>query len=122
MKSNRFWAALLGAVLIVSVASIFLLRQGTASLARIYQDGELIRTLDLSAITEPYTFTVESKTGTNVIAVEEGRVRVSEADCPDGSCIRQGWADSRAVTIVCLPHRLVIEIVRGEPPEYDAVA
>ena len=37
-----------------------------------------------------------------------------EADCPDQVCVRQGWVQDRTVPIVCLPHRLVIEIVGGE--------
>ena len=45
--------------------------------------------------------------------VSEGKIRVCEADCPDQVCVNQGWISSEAVPIVCLPHKLMIEIVNG---------
>ena len=121
MKSNKFWIAILGVVIIISVVAAFMLRQAPANTARIIQDGKVIEVLSLSAVSEPYTFTVEYENGTNVIAVEKGRIRVKEADCHDGSCIRQGWISGGATPIVCLPHRLVIELEKSENPEVDAI-
>ena len=121
MKSNKFWICIFCVILLVSAAVAFILRQGTENQACIYLDGELIERLDLSAVTEPYYITIESETGINVITVENGRIRISEADCPDGSCIRQGWAGG-GTPIVCLPHRLVIELENAAYPDIDAVA
>ena len=42
--------------------------------------------------------------------VEPGAISVTEADCPDGICVRQGKLTTAGVPIVCMPHRLVIEI------------
>jgi hypothetical protein len=100
---------LIGGALIVSAAVALLLRQSPVGRVGIYQNGVLIRTLDLSEIIEPYSFEVESEAGKNVIAVEQGRVCILDADCPDGSCIRQGWISGGATPRVCLPHRLVIK-------------
>jgi len=122
MKSNRFWILLLGAAIVISGISAFMLRQTPANRARVILDGELIEVIDLSAVSEPYTFVVECETGMNVIAVETGSIRVSEADCPDGSCIRRGWVSGGAAPIVCLPHRLVIEFEISETPKIDAIA
>ena len=57
--------------------------------------------------------TLEEEGGSNTVQVEKGRIRVSEADCPDQICVNQGWISGGAVPIVCLPHRLMIEIVGG---------
>ena len=122
MKSNRFWIFILGFILLASLIITVMLRRGPASDALVYLDGELIESLDLSSVTVPYSFTIESEAGINVIAVEKGRIRVSDADCPDGSCIRQGWISGGATPIVCLPHKLVIELENSAPPEVDAVA
>ena len=122
MKSNKFWIVLLSAILLVSVITAATLRHGTANQAYIYLDGKLIESLNLSEITEPYSFAVESETGINVITVENGRICVSEADCPDGSCVRQGWISGGATPIVCLPHKLVIELETTSSPDVDAVA
>jgi len=121
MKSNKVWIIILGVVLIISAATAFLLRQGPANMARITLDGELIEIIDLSAVSEPYTITVECEAGTNVISVEKGRIRVSEASCPDGACVRQGWISGGATPIVCLPHKLIIELERTETPDVDAI-
>ena len=121
MRSNKIWICTLGGVLIISVVAVVLLRQGPANRANIYLDGELIKTVDLSAVAEPYTFMVESEAGTNIISVENGKIRVSDADCPDGSCIRQGWISGGATPIVCLPHKLVIELENKAPPDVDAI-
>ena len=122
MKSNKFWIVVIGALLLVSAGAALALRQAPADVACIYQDGVLIDKVDLSAVAEPYSFTVDSRFGTNTISVENGRICISEADCPDGSCIHQGWLSGGATPIVCLPHRLMIKLETSKPPDVDAVA
>lgn len=54
----------------------------------------------------------------NVIRVEGGAVFMQEANCRDGLCIRQGRMKNAAKTIVCLPHKLVVQLT-GDAPESD---
>ena len=54
----------------------------------------------------------------NVIAVENGAVYMKEANCRDGLCIRQGKMKNGAKTIVCLPHKIVIQLT-GDAPVSD---
>ena len=54
----------------------------------------------------------------NVIRVEDGAVFMQEANCRDGLCIRQGKMKNAAKTIVCLPHKLVVQLT-GDTPESD---
>ena len=115
MKTQKFWLFLVGALLLVSAAASVLIFRGRAeaSAARIYQDGECIRTIELDRVDAPFSFTVEWEGGYNLIEVERGRIRISAADCPDQVCVKQGWISGGAVPIICLPHRLTIEIVDG---------
>ena len=58
----------------------------------------------------------EIKTGknnedSNVVVIENGKVRVTEADCPDGICKDYRPISYVGETIICLPHKVVIEIV-----------
>lgn len=46
----------------------------------------------------------------NIITVENGAVYMSEANCRDGLCIRQGRMKNAAKTIVCLPHNLIVRL------------
>ena len=121
MKSNRFWIAILGGVIIISAASALLLSRKPPERADIYSGGDLITQIDLTAVAEPYSFTIESGAGFNVISVANGRIRVSEANCHDKLCVRQGWLGSGSVPIICLPHKLVIKLESSAAPELDAV-
>ena len=47
---------------------------------------------------------------TNQLVIEQGVAYVSSANCPDGICREHRPISRRGETIVCLPHRLVIEI------------
>ena len=119
MRSNKFWLSVLGAIVIASSAAALILLQKPATQARIYSDGALIEILDLAVVVEPYFVTVRVSDGINVVAVEPGRIRVSESDCPDGSCVRQGWMSGGVRPLVCLPHRLVIALDGGSAPATD---
>ena len=37
-----------------------------------------------------------------------------EADCPDQYCVEHAAIDKVNETIVCLPHKVVLEITEGE--------
>ena len=121
MKTNRFWLAVLGFVVIVSAIAMLAPKRASASRANIYQDGELVESLDLSSITEPRTLTVRSSLGSNAILAESGRVCVSDANCPDRLCVRRGWLSDSTLPIVCLPHRLVIRLETRDAPKVDAI-
>jgi len=121
VKSNKFWIALLSIIIIASAAATLMLRQAPAAQARVYSDGTLIEILHISRAVEPYSLTVDSDAGVNVILVEHGRIRISEASCPDSSCVRQGWISGGITPIVCLPHRLVITLEGGGKQDVDAV-
>ena len=55
----------------------------------------------------------------NVIRVEDGAVFMEEANCRDGLCIRQGKMRNGAKTIVCLPHKVVVQL-KGDAPAGDS--
>lgn len=56
----------------------------------------------------------------NVLVIENGRASIREADCPDSICVKTRAAAYVGETIVCLPHKLVIEIIAsGADPDLD---
>ena len=106
---TKLIAGLLAAAVAGSAVFILLQRgRAPAPVARISRDGVLLEEIDLSRVDEPYSLTLEDESGRNVLSVERGRVCVSEADCPDQVCVKQGWVSSGAAPIVCLPHKLVV--------------
>ena len=48
------------------------------------------------------------------IRIEDGKAYMEEANCPDGYCEEQGKLSGHTQTIVCLPHKLVVEVLENE--------
>ena len=53
-------------------------------------------------------------TGYNLISVTDSMVVVEDADCKDQICVHHKPISSKGESIICLPHKLVVEIVSGE--------
>lgn len=85
-------------------------------------DGKEIKTFDLSDNSQAYTYRYEDKDGDyNLIEVKGNRIRIKEADCGDQICVRRGWIDQSGETIVCLPHKLLIEVKSSDGGEPGSV-
>lgn len=122
MVKTRVFVAIILVVLVVAVVLtvVFFTRKTEGTTARVYVDGELVYSVDLSSVDEPYEKIIETPYGTNILKIEQGRICVSDADCPDQVCVETGWLENGSVPIVCLPHKLVIKIEKNG--EVDAVA
>jgi len=135
MKSNKFWIILLSGLVLISAVITMLLWNVPTSYAKIYHDGKLIESVNLAVITEPFIIIIEHGDGSsvlsqgdgspvieqmnrprvlNMIEAESGRVRMIEASCPDGLCVRQGWISGGIIPIVCLPNRVIIILESAE--------
>ena len=117
--STKKWVILLAAVFSVCVAAFLTLRflGQKGSTAVISVDGEVIKRVDLTGVGQPYDIEIETEYGHNTVHVENGAISVTAADCPDKICVHQGKVTTAGIPIVCMPHRLVIQI---EGDEIDA--
>ncbi len=115
-KQTKIWIAVFLALALLSALGLALARRfaGPAVIARVTVDGETVREIDLRAVTLPYEFEIRTEHGSNTVRVEHGRIAVIRADCPDRICVERGWAEDSLLPIVCLPHRLVIELEDGK--------
>lgn len=66
-------------------------------------------------------YEIKTKKGSNVLVISDGKADMVEADCPDKLCVKQKAANKNGETIVCLPHRVVVEIRSGEKDDLDGV-
>ncbi len=92
--------------------------------AYIYRDNELLRTVSLDDVKNPYTFRIEYGDGEyNDILVENGKIKIADASCPDKMCVNMGHISEPLMPITCLPNHLVIRIVNDgeESPSLDGV-
>ena len=99
---------LIASVLLVTL-SVFIITSLTkenGAVARVSVDGRVIKEYSLS-VDGKYTL----NGGTNVLVIENGKAYVSYASCPDGLCKNQGRVSHTGERIVCLPNRVMIEII-----------
>ena len=108
-QRNWIWVVIFAAIFAGCLA-LWLLPRGGGETVLVYQDGQLLRTLDLRQDT---VFTVEGPAGENTVTVTGGEVFVSQADCPDQVCVLHGPLRRTGGPIVCLPNRLSIEWATG---------
>lgn len=126
--STRTLIIFFTAVFIAAAVSAALLMNGDENtVVRVYLDGVQVHEADLSAVTEPYEFTVTCEDGFNTIRVEPGSICVISADCSDNTCVKQGKLTGGVTPIICLPHLLVIQAEdtateSTAAPDFDAVS
>ena len=60
--------------------------------------------------------------GTNILVIQDGQAWLSEADCPDLLCVKQGKIHYTGQVITCLPNRLTVTVEGGESNGVDLVA
>ncbi len=71
-------------------------------------DGEVFGTYSISTDQE---IEVKTERGVNIVAIFDGKVSVTAADCPDKYCISHVAVNETGETVVCLPHRMIVEVV-----------
>lgn len=111
MRRNKpIWIILIITVAALAAALSLLLRQpaGGHKEVLITVDGEEYGRYPLDT---DASFIVETSWGYNTVTIRNGKADVLKADCPDRICVHTTAADAISDMIVCLPHRLVVEIV-----------
>jgi len=60
---------------------------------------------------------------TNTLVIKDGKADMIEADCPDQICVNTAAIYAENETIVCLPHKVVVEVIESEEEsELDVIA
>lgn len=101
----------------LSAALTAWMRSSTGEILRITIDGELYGEYRLS---ESQTITIDQALGHNEIVIENHTAYMKEADCPDGYCMDYKPISRGNETIICLPHKLVVEVIGasdGQQPD-----
>lgn len=61
----------------------------------------------------------------NILVIRDGYADMTEADCRDRICVEHKPISRTGETIVCLPHKIVVEITdeeAGDNAEFDVIA
>ncbi len=110
---------LLAVLLIGAVLALRALSSPTGACVHVRVDGTVVAAYSLSDARSEVIAGVND--GSNLLIIENGAAYVSQASCPDGLCIHTGRISKAGQSIVCLPNRVVIEIVSDGAGEVDAV-
>ncbi len=87
----------------------------TVNTAIISVNGEKIKSFTLNDPAQKLSYRYKNSDGEyNLIIVKGNKIRISDADCTDQLCVRMGWISNAGDTIVCLPHKLSIEIISSD--------
>lgn len=113
------FSILIFAVFLLLIQRVYGNAQDEADVVKITVNQKLYGTYDLN---KNQTITIQNDLGINTIQIQNKDVWMEEADCPDGYCKEQGHISKNKQTIVCLPHKLVVEISDvSEKSESDSV-
>lgn len=84
----------------------------------IRQNGEIYGTYRLD---EEQVVEIEEGEFYNRICIRNRKVYMEEANCPDGYCVSQNEISGEKQTIVCLPHKLVVEIIQTDEKNEEPI-
>lgn len=121
---KKDWMLILIVLLAATVGLIwtYVSRQENGKQIQISVDGEVYGVYYLD---ESNHIEVKTDTGINIVCIENGAAYMEYADCPDQYCVQQGKIHLSHETLVCLPHKLVVEVLTSSEEtmqnEFDSI-
>lgn len=96
-------------LILLAVAAIFILNGINIGANRVVitVDGETLYNVPLYKNTE-------IKLEHNTVVIENGSVRVRDADCKNQICVNTPALTSSGGQIICLPNKVTVEVVKNE--------
>ncbi len=83
---------------------------------QVYQDGKLIHDLPMESFEEiDLQISGDYK---NIVTMREGKVAITESDCPGTDCVYTGWISEPGRSIVCLPNRVEVRLVGNSDVDF----
>ena len=105
---NKYWILLFGAVLAMCLALVLIPADDTPARSAQIRSEDSVVIVDLL---QPQTLVFDSHGGGyNIVTVQDGKIAVTEANCPDQICVNHKPTNQTADPIVCLPNKLVVEV------------
>lgn len=96
---------IIAALILLVVVWLVFFQEGTTAVVSLNGSVILEQPLD-----EDCRIPIQTENGYNLFLVENGVALVAEADCRDQICVEHAGISRKGETIVCLPHKLVVEI------------
>lgn len=85
----------------------------------IHKDGIIYKKINLTGAAAEDLKITDNNGHFNIVEVNNGKLRIKEANCPEKICVNAGWLSKPGQIAVCMPHRLKV-VVEGAPEGIDA--
>lgn len=96
---------------IIFCAILYLPHKDVGKYVEVRVNGKIINTFSLKYDKKQL---IQTEDGTNTLQIKNGAVTMIEANCKDKICENMNAISRVGETIVCLPHKVVLEIVSYE--------
>lgn len=83
---------------------------GEKQQVRVYLDGEIFKTVELSAVEGEEIIELD---GCEIRVTRDGACFLS-SDCPDGLCVKRGMMTRSGDAMACVPRGITVEITGGK--------
>lgn len=118
-KGDFFIIGIIIVLLLIPVIFLFVNRNDKGKVC-VYYMNELYGEypLDVDA-----TYDIVTDLGSNTICIEDSKVSMVHADCPDKICVSHNSIRYNHEEIICLPHKIIVSIESDldNEGEYDAI-
>lgn len=118
-KNDILFLCMILLLLAAGYILFFLVGREEGAVVEITVDGELYGTYSLKK-NQTVDITTGEKT-TNRMQINDGKADMIWADCPDKLCVHQKAISKERETIVCLPNKVVVEVIGGEENDLDSI-
>lgn len=106
-KKDFILIAIIVVIAAVSALLILFVQREAGATVRITIDGVFYGEYSLS---EEQSISIDEGLGHNRLVIEDGSAYMADADCPDKYCMDYKPISRGGETIICLPHKLVVEV------------
>ena len=117
MKKRDF--ILIGVIIAVALTLLICVKatQEEGACVVVKVDGQEVATYPLNV---DGTYSLNG--GTNTLTIKDGYAYLSDADCPDHLCVKQGKISKTGQVITCLPNKLTVSVYGGEENDVDLIS
>ncbi len=108
---------LIVAALILSVVLFLNKTDGAKVVVKV--NNELIGTYSLN---EDMTLKIGDNNSYNILVIKDNTAKITEATCPDKLCVNQKAISYDSESIICLPNKVVVEVISENESTNDSVS
>jgi hypothetical protein len=103
----------------IIIASFALVKASSdeGSVVLIQVDGT---TVHKTSLRETHIIAVHGTHGQLTVEIREGRVAITQAQCPNHICVKTGWRSHSGEIIVCVPNNTVVLITASRENQVRA--